>query len=151
DYIPMYNAALVMAEQMKSIGIKVELKVADWPTSVNMMLKPDTGWNFFHSGYGTQPAIGALATITNFVGVVPAYRPPGNKGDPELEALYVDMNEKPQTADRQAAFAAAQKLILERVYALPFGSLTKVQGARANVQGYTPFRIPRVSNVWFTN
>jgi peptide/nickel transport system substrate-binding protein len=37
------------------------------------------------------------------------------------------------------------------VFAIPFGSLTKVQGARANVKGFVPFRIPRMSNVWFTN
>ena len=41
-----------------------------------------------------------------------------------------------------------QKTILERVYAVPFGSLTKVQGTRANVKGFQPFRIPRFSNVW---
>ena len=34
---------------------------------------------------------------------------------------------------------------------VPFGSLTKVQATRSNVQGFTPFRIPRMSNVWFTN
>ena len=32
--------------------------------------------------------------------------------------------------------------------ALPFGSLTKVQATRANVQNFMPFRIPRMSNVW---
>jgi peptide/nickel transport system substrate-binding protein len=44
-----------------------------------------------------------------------------------------------------------QKLVLDRVYAVPFGSFTKVQATRANVQGFKPFRIPRVSNVWFAN
>jgi peptide/nickel transport system substrate-binding protein len=38
--------------------------------------------------------------------------------------------------------------VLQRVYALPFGSLTKVQAVRSNVQGFVPFRIPRFSNVW---
>jgi peptide/nickel transport system substrate-binding protein len=61
------------------------------------------------------------------------------------------MNNLPDPKDRQAAFVRMQKLILEKVYAIPFGSLTKVQGVRANVQGYKPFRIPRVSNVWFAN
>ena len=41
-----------------------------------------------------------------------------------------------------------QKIILEKAYALPFGSLTKVQATRANVKGFKPFRIPRFSNVW---
>jgi peptide/nickel transport system substrate-binding protein len=41
-----------------------------------------------------------------------------------------------------------QKLVLERVYAIPFGSLTKVQAVRSNVSGFVPFRIPRMANVW---
>jgi peptide/nickel transport system substrate-binding protein len=41
-----------------------------------------------------------------------------------------------------------QKLVLERVYAIPFGSFTKVQGVRSNVGGFVPFRIPRFANVW---
>ena len=44
-----------------------------------------------------------------------------------------------------------QKCVLEQVYALPFGSLTKVQAVRSNVKGFVPFRIPRMSNVWFEN
>ena len=47
-----------------------------------------------------------------------------------------------------AAFANMQRMVLERAYALPFGSLTKVQAVRSNVQGFVPFRIPRFSNVW---
>ena len=51
-------------------------------------------------------------------------------------------------AARQEAFVRMQKVIFERVYALPFGSLTKVQATRANVKNFKPFRIPRFSNVW---
>ena len=44
-----------------------------------------------------------------------------------------------------------QKYTLDQVYAVPFGSFTKVQGVRSNVKGFVPFRIPRMSNVWFEN
>jgi peptide/nickel transport system substrate-binding protein len=44
-----------------------------------------------------------------------------------------------------------QRLVLERVYAVPFGSFTKVQGVRANVEGFVPFRIPRMANDWFSH
>ena len=42
-----------------------------------------------------------------------------------------------------------QKHVLDQVYAVPFGSFTKVQAVRSNVKGFVPFRIPRMSNVWF--
>ncbi len=151
DYASMYNAALVMAEQMKSIGINAELKVVDWPTSVQMQgqASPSPGWNFFFTGWGTQPSLGALATMSFFMGTNPNYKPKPGQDDKVLAEAWHDMNNKVDPKDRKAAFARMQKQILEQVYVIPFGSLTKVQGVRANVKGYMPFRIPRFSNVYF--
>jgi peptide/nickel transport system substrate-binding protein len=151
DYAPMYNSALVMQQQLQAIGIKAELKVTDWPTSVNMALKPDTGWNFFYTGWGTQPALGPLDTMAFLAPPSSLYMPKDGKDDPDLVADWNDMNTKTTPEARQDAFARTQKLVLERVYAVPFGSFTKVQATRANVQGFKPFRIPRLSNVWFAN
>ena len=151
DYPAMYNSALVMAEQLKAIGINAQLKVVDWPTSVQMAQKPDTGWNFFFTGWGTPTSLGALDTIQNLIGASATYMPKDGKEDPDLVAAWSDMNNQIDPGARQAAFVRAQTIALERVYAVPFGSLTKVQAVRANVKGYKPFRIPRMSNVWFTN
>ena len=149
DYAPMYNSALVMAEQLKAVGINAQLKVVDWPTSVQISQKDDTGWNFFFTGWGTQPALGSLATMVFFAQPIPVYRPAAGKADPELLKLWTEMNTVPTDEERQKVFAEMQKYTLEQVYAVPFGSLTKVQAVRSNVQGFVPFRIPRMSNVWF--
>lgn len=151
DYTSMYNAALVVQEQLKTVGINAELRVVDWPTSVQMGLKPDTGWNLFFSGWGTQPALGALATMAFMAPPNAQYMPKGNKDDPDVLAAWRDMNNLPTKAERKAAFGRMQGFLLDRAYSLPFGSLTKVQATRANVEGYVPFRIPRMSNVWFNN
>ncbi len=151
DYSQMYNAAVVMAEEMKAVGINAQLKVVDWPTSVNMALKPDTGWNFFFTGWGTQPALGALDTVQLMVSPNASYMPKDGKDDPDLLAAWNDMNNQVDPAARQAAFARAQKIALDKVMEVPFGSLTKVQATRSNVKGFVPFRIPRMSNVWFSN
>jgi len=123
----------------------------DWPTSVQLSQKPDSGWNFFYTGWGTQPALGAGATMQFFADPGATYRPKDDKGDPQVMALWNDMNTLPTPEARQQAFANMQKYTLDQVYAVPFGSFTKVQGVRSNVQGFVPFRIPRMSNVWFTN
>ena len=52
------------------------------------------------------------------------------------------MTQKLDPKVRQAAWARAQSIVLENAYALPFGSLTKVQAVRSNVKGFVPFRIP---------
>jgi peptide/nickel transport system substrate-binding protein len=149
DYTSMYNAALVMSEQLKAVGINAQLDVVDWPASIQRQEKETKGWNYFFTGYGTQPALGPLATMkffappNNF-----GYHPKDNVPDPDLIGPYNDMVSQPKAEDRQAAYAKMQKIILEKAYALPFGSLTKVQATRANVKGFKPFRIPRFSNVW---
>ncbi len=151
DYPAMYNSALVMAEQMKAVGINAQLKVLDWPSSVQMQQNTTEGWNFFYTGWGTQPSLGGLDTIQLMINPGAAYKPKGNVDDPDLLAAWQEMNNLPTPEGRQLGFAHAQKIALEKVFAIPFGSLTKVQATRANVQGFKPFRIPRMSNVWFTN
>lgn len=149
DYPSMYNAALVMQQQLQAIGINVTLRVVDWPTSVQMSQRLNSNeWHFYHTGWGTQPALGALATMQFLVSPNAAYRPRDDRDDPDVMAAWNDMNSLPTEQERNAAFARMQRLILERVYAIPFGSLTKVQAVRSNVQGFVPFRIPRFSNVW---
>jgi peptide/nickel transport system substrate-binding protein len=147
DYTPMYNSALVMQQQMKAVGINAQLKVTDWPTSVQISQKEDKGWNFFFTGWGTQPALGPLSVMQFFAQSIPAYRPPAGHPDPEVLKLWNAMNTQPTAEERQQAFAAMQKYVLDQVYAIPFGSLTKIQAVRADVKGFVAFRIPRMSDV----
>jgi peptide/nickel transport system substrate-binding protein len=149
DYAPMYNSALVMQQQLQAIGIKAEMKVVDWPTSVQLDLNTSKGWNFFYTGWGTQPALGALDTMQFLVSPNAAYKPPGDKDDPDMLAAWQDMNSLPTPEARQAAFVRMQQLALDKVYAVPFGSFTKVQATRSDVKGFVPFRIPRMADVWF--
>jgi peptide/nickel transport system substrate-binding protein len=145
----MYNSALVMQQELQAVGINAQLKVTDWPTSVQLSQHSDSGWNFFYTGWGTQPALGALATMQFFAPPTAVYRPANGVDDPEVVKLWNDMNRLPTPEGRQQAFAAMQQYVLEQVYAIPFGSFTKVQGVRSNVKGFTPFRIPRIADVWF--
>jgi peptide/nickel transport system substrate-binding protein len=151
DYPPMYNSALVMQQQLQAVGINAQMKVVDWPTSVQMSLNTTEGWNFFFTGWGTQPALGGLATMQFLVQPNAAYKPVDGKDDPDVLAAWNDMNTLPTAAGRQDAFARMQTLVLERVYAVPFGSFSKVQAVRSDVNNFVPFRIPRVANVWFSH
>lgn len=151
DYPSMYNAALVMQQELQAVGINAQMKVVDWPTSVQMWMNSTKGWNFHFSGWGTQPALGALATMQFLVQPNASYKPKDGKDDPDVLAAWNAMNTDLTEAGRQKAFAQMQQLVLDHVYAVPFGALTKVQATRSNVQGFVPFRIPRMSNVWFSH
>jgi peptide/nickel transport system substrate-binding protein len=150
DYPPMYNSALVMQQQLEAVGINAQMKVVDWPTSMQMMQNTTAGWNFHFTGWGTQPALGPLAVMQFLVQPNATYKPEGGKDDPDVLAAWNDMNTLPTVEGRQEAFARMQTLVLERVYAVPFGSFTKIQAVRSNVGGFVPFRIPRMANVWLS-
>jgi peptide/nickel transport system substrate-binding protein len=149
DYTQMYNAAVVMQQQLQAVGINARLRVTDWPTSVQISLTQTTGWNFFFTGWGTQPALGPLSVMQFFAQPKPTYFPPAGHPDPQVLTLWNAMNDQPTASERHQAFAAMQKYVLDQVYAVPFGSLTAVQAVRSDVKGFVPFRIPRVYNVWF--
>ena len=146
---PMYNAALVMQQQMQSVGINAEMKVVDGPAAARMSHVSVSGWNFFFTAWGTQSSLGALSAMRRLAGPNPIYRPRDGEGDPDLLAAWAAMNDLPDARDRGMAFARMQAIALEKVFAIPFGWTSRIQGARSNVKGFVPFRIPRLANVWF--
>jgi peptide/nickel transport system substrate-binding protein len=151
DYVSMYNAALVMAEQLKAVGVNAQLKVVDWPTSTQTAKVASEQWNYAYTGWGSETAVGALGIMQDLIPPSAQWMPKDPAGDPDINAAYLDMTQKLDPKERHAAWVRAQTVALERAYVLPFGALTKMQGARANVQGFVPFRIPRFANVWFAN
>jgi peptide/nickel transport system substrate-binding protein len=148
DYNWMFNISVVMAAELNAVGINAQLKVVDWPTAVAMRQKPDSGWNYFYTGWGTEPSLGPIPTMQVLVPPSPVYAPKPGQEDQELVAAFRDMNMLPTPEGRQQAFARMQKRALEQAYVLPFGSMTMVEAVRSNVKGFRPFRIPRMSNVW---
>ena len=146
DYQSMYNASLVMAEQLKALGMNAKIEVSDWPTVRKKREDEKYPWNTYFTGFGTGPAVGASAAIRDLIPPITLQYTPG---DPLFVQAYEDMVNKPTLEERKAAFARAQARIYEQVHAIKFGDLTKVQAARSQVKGFKPYRIPRLWGVWF--
>ncbi len=151
DYTSMYNAALVMSEQLKAVGINAKLQVLDWPAATQMFEKTNTGWNFFFDAYGNNPVIGPISSVRKYAPPTNIYKPKTpDDVDKVFNAAFDDMVNGATPEIRKAAFARAQARLLEQVLIVPFGSLTKVQAVRSNVENFRPYRIPRISNVYFS-
>ena len=103
------------------------------------------GWNFFFTGYGTNSSLGGIAAIRFHADPSAFHKPKDNSA---FMKLFNEIANGKTLDVRKAAFAKAQQNMLEDVVAIPFGTLTKVQAVRSNVENFRPFRIPRVSNVW---
>lgn len=138
----MYNAAVSVTEQLRAIGMNVRMDVFDWPTAQANQRNREA-WNLWFTGQGTGPAVGPFTAMIDVVS------PQLNQvvADPVLDSLNAEMLSLPSEAARKAAFAKFQERIYEQVHFLKFGDLTKIQAARATVQGFVPYRIPRFWNV----
>jgi len=144
----MYNTSLVMAEQLKAAGINAELEVLDWPAALQKSQRETQGWNFFYTGWITVIALGGPQTLRQMAEPNPVYKPKDNKVDPAYMTAFNEVNTSPELAQRQAAFARAQRIALDQVMAVPFGVAPKTQAVRANVENYVPYFNTRFSNVW---
>jgi peptide/nickel transport system substrate-binding protein len=147
DYGNMYTAALVMSEQMKAAGMNAELLVLDWPATVQKQQNSADGWNFFFTGYGTNTSLGGIAAWRFHAHPNNAYKPKDGKPDEGFMQRFNAIANGKTLEARKAAYADTQQYALDQVLAIPFGTLTKVQAVRSNVEGFKPFRIPRMSNV----
>jgi peptide/nickel transport system substrate-binding protein len=143
-YQSMYDAAVVLIQQMKQIGFNVRMDPVDLPTGAARQRKADGGWHLSFTGLGTGPAVGPFGALVLLVGQNSLNYAP----DPVFDALYDEMLTGPTLDARRATFAKAQERLYEQVKMLKMGDLTKVQAARANVKGFIPYRIPRLWNVW---
>jgi len=143
-YQSIYDGSVVVAGQLKAIGFNVRLDAVDLPTMASRQPRGDGGWHLSFNGLGTGPAVGPFAAIVFSNGKDALTHKP----DPIFDALYAEMQTGATLEARKATFAKAQERIYEDVKILKFGDLTKVMGARANVKGFTPYRIPRLWNVW---
>jgi peptide/nickel transport system substrate-binding protein len=148
DYPSLYNTGLVVAQQLKAIGINAELLVLDWPTALQKSMKGTPDWNYFFTGWITYVAVGGMQTLRPMAEPSPVYTPPGGKTDPAFMQAFEQVQNGATLEIRQAAFARAQKIALDDVMVIPMGVMPKVQGVRSNVQHYVPFYNPRMYNVW---
>ncbi len=145
DYTNMYNASLVMTEQLKDIGINAKLEVTDWPTSRERRGDIE-GWNLFFTGFGTGPSIGPRGAVKD---LLPPTNLPNAPENPAVTDAWNRMHLEETLEGRKQAFADLQQLLYDDVYNIVMGDISKVQATRSNVKGFVPFRIPRLWNVWY--
>jgi peptide/nickel transport system substrate-binding protein len=151
DYPSLYNTGLVVAQQLKGVGINAELLVLDWPTALQKAMNGTPDWNFFFTGWITYVAVGGVQTLRPMAEPNPVYTPPGGKTDPDFMKAFDEVANGATLEVRQAAFVRAQKIALDDVMVIPMGVMPKVQAVRANVEHYVPFYNPRMYNVWVKN
>ena len=140
---PNLDTATVFQQQMAQIGVNIELKVADWPTTSKMGLTSDQGWNFWTHGVGINPYEGPASVMGNWVKGAGQRR-----ADPAIDALFEKLNAEMSPDARKKVFAEFENRMDDEAVALNLGNYGMFQVATSKLKNFKPYRIPRMWGVW---
>lgn len=142
--IPVHNkTGVVIAEQLKAVGINVVINQVDWPSALNLRMQ-DTGWHGWTLSMGIEPYLGPAAITATLAGTRPHFVKP----DPVLEELYKELTAGETVEARKATFAKIQKQLYTYFGIIKLGDIGLLQATRSNIEGFKTFRFPRVYDIW---
>ena len=140
---PNIDAATVFQQQMSQIGVNVELKVADWPTTSGIGLKSDVGWNFWTHGFGIEPFEGPASAMSHWV------KGQGQrKADPVIDGLFDKLNGEMNVDTQKKLFVDFENQMADQAIAINLGTYGLFQVATARLKNFKAYRIPRMWGVW---
>jgi peptide/nickel transport system substrate-binding protein len=146
DYQFMFKAAVVIAEQLKAVGVNVKVDTLDWPTMAALALKSE-GWNIVTSGFAIQPFVGPYSYLKLFWGPAHVGRV---TSDAVLDQAWTRFNTSLKQADRKEAWAQIQTRMAEQVYIYKLGDRGLKLGMVKNLAGFKPYQgAHRFWNAWF--
>jgi peptide/nickel transport system substrate-binding protein len=143
DFQNMNKATIVIGDQLRAIGMNVDIKVYDWPTSL-AKLNDSGGWNLWSDSLGLAPSVGDV------VGVIRRFTGDKNfqkRQDPVLDSLFAQLADGPTLVARREAFRKMQERVYDQVYAIRLGDEGYIQASRSWVTGFVPYRVPRMWDV----
>jgi peptide/nickel transport system substrate-binding protein len=140
---PTVDAATVMQQQMSQVGINVELKVADWPTTSGIGLRSDQGWNFWTHGFGIEPYEGPASSMSHWVNGQGQ-----RKADPVIDDLFTKLNTEMNVQTQKRFFSDFENRMADQAIATNLGNYGLFQVATSKLKNFKAYRIPRMWGVW---
>ena len=125
-----YNLTLLMAEQLKRAGFKVDLNVVDWATLVQRRNDPKL-WDIYvtHSGQFPEPMLSPPQLGDGA---------PGWWDSPAKKATLTAFNQETNVAKRGPLWGAVQQVVYDEVPFIEVGKFNGLSARSAKLEGYTP-------------
>jgi len=136
------DTATDIKEQLGQIGIKIDVKVSDWPTVSKIGFTPN-GWHFWTHGFGIEPYEGPATVMSVWVNGISML-----KDDPEIDRMFADYTGEMDQGKRREIFARFQTHMYENAVAMQLGNYGLFQVTTAKLKNFVPYRIPRLWGVW---
>lgn len=129
-----YNMALLMAEQLKRAGFKVDLNVVDWATLVQRRNDAKL-WDIYitHSGQFPEPMLSPPQLGDGA---------PGWWGTPTKQAALAAFNHEADPAKRAALWGKVQQLVYDEVPYINVGKFNGLSSRSPALDGYVPATWP---------
>lgn len=134
-----------MAQQLAQIGVKIDLRVADWPTVSKIGLSPQ-GWHFWTHGFGIEPYEGPATVMGVWVNGLSQM-----KDDPLIDKQFAQFEAEMDKTKQKAIFADFQRHMWEDAVALQLGDYGLLQVISTKLQNFVPYRIPRLWGDWLAS
>jgi peptide/nickel transport system substrate-binding protein len=138
---PNVDVATVVQSRLEAIGVKMDISVADWPTTSKIGFTPN-GWNFWTHGFGIEPFEGPGTVMSAWV---------GGSGqmvaDPEIDRIAGAFNAALTDDDKKALFTEFQQRMFDNMVAIKAGNYGLFQVTNDKVENFVSFRIPRMWGV----
>lgn len=129
-----YNMSLLMAEQLKRAGFKVDLNVVDWATLVQRRNDPKL-WDIYvtHSGQFPEPMLSPPQLGDGA---------PGWWDTPAKKAALAAFNAEADPAKRGALWAKVQQVVYDEVPYINVGKFNGLAARSPALEGYVPATWP---------
>lgn len=134
-----YNMSLLMAEQLKRAGFKVDLNVVDWATLVQRRNDAKL-WDIYitHSGQFPEPMLSPPQLGEGA---------PGWWNTPAKQAALTAFNRETDPVKRGALWGKVQKVVYDEVPYINVGKFNGLSARAPSMEGYTPSTWPFFWNV----
>jgi peptide/nickel transport system substrate-binding protein len=143
NYAYMQNAILVLVEEMKAVGMNAEVKMTDWTTNANDMVKGTGGWNVSTTGFCSGPLLGPQQWRPLLIGF------PQIKNDSILDNTYNDLFSSADLSKRKADWLTIEQRILGQAYMIKVDDIADVRAYNSNkFANMTPYYTQRFWDVW---
>ena len=129
-----YNMALLMAEQLKRAGFKVDLNVVDWATLVQRRNDAKL-WDIYitHSGQFPEPMLSPPQLGDGA---------PGWWSSPAKQAALTAFNQQSDPAKRAALWGKVQQVVYDEVPYINVGKFASLSAKSPALEGYVPATWP---------
>lgn len=146
DIASLKEAAVVMAEQIKAIGIPVKVEVLDWP-GANARRADPKAYNLFSTAFAIQPMLGPFQYQRLISG-------PTNwfyyKEDKVMDAAWDKLLSAGDLEGRRKAWSDIEFCLNDQAYLLKLGDRGIKQASTTKLQNYKPYDAIRMWNVWLS-